>query len=204
MRRPGRRPLIDPTATPQTLASQDRIGPRMMRNAHKRAVAAGGHAVLFQRVGGTGRRGRMDAKEREESVMPEVFTGKVLIPGDQIDAYLAAMREAEEARTPFRETLDGLNREFGAFLEKKYSRKTVRKHTSVVELLIIFLTDYTDVERLEDVTRGMVNSQFRRWYRGKVLDRMDPDETRVALKKFFAFLDQEKGIHNPKALDALR
>ncbi len=48
--------------------------------------------------------------------MPEVFTGKVMIPGDQIDAYLAAMREAEEARTPFREMLDGLNREFGTFL----------------------------------------------------------------------------------------
>jgi hypothetical protein len=71
-------------------------------------------------------------------------------------------------------------------------------------LFSIFLCDYTDVERLEDVTRGMVNSHFRRWYRGKVLDRMDPDETRVALRKFFAFLDQDKGIHNPKALDALR
>jgi len=36
----------------------------------------------------------MDAKEREEReerAMPEVFTGKVLIPGDQIDDYLAAM-----------------------------------------------------------------------------------------------------------------
>ncbi len=31
--------------------------------------------------------------------MPEVFTGKVLIPGDQIDAYLAALKEAEEARS---------------------------------------------------------------------------------------------------------
>jgi hypothetical protein len=60
------------------------------------------------------------------------------------------------------------------------------------------------VERLEDVTRGMVNSHFRRWYRSKVLDRMDPDEIRVALKKFFAFLDREAGIHNPKALEALR
>ncbi len=60
------------------------------------------------------------------------------------------------------------------------------------------------MERLEDVTRGMVNSHFRRWYRRKVLDRMDTDETRVALKKFFQFLDQEKGIHNPKALEALR
>ncbi len=30
--------------------------------------------------------------------MPEVFTGKVLIPGDQIDDYLTALKEAEEAR----------------------------------------------------------------------------------------------------------
>jgi len=139
-----------------------------------------------------------------EGAMPEVYTSKVVIPGDQIDAYLAAMREAEEARAPFRELLTGLNDEFGVSLEKKYSRRTARKHTSVVDLFIIFLCDYTDVARLEDVTRGMVNSHFRRWYRSKVLDRMDPDETRVALKKFFGFLDQEKGIHNPKALDTLR
>jgi len=140
----------------------------------------------------------------EDGAMPEVYTGKVLIPGDQIDAYLAALKAAEEARAPFRELLEGLNGEFGASLEKKYSRKTVRKHTSIVDLFIIFLTEYTDVERLEDVTRGMVNSHFRRWYRRKVLDRMDPDEIRVALRKFFQLLDQEKGIHNPKALDALR
>jgi len=174
---------------------------------------AGGHGCLFQEVGGARQRSRLElwawslrqsSEGREESVMPEVYTGKVLIPGDQIDAYLAAMTVAEEARAPFREMLEGLNGEFGVSLEKKYSRKTMRKHTSIVDLFIIFLTDYTDVERVEDVTRGMVNSQFRRWYRGKVLDRMDPDETRVALKKFFAFLDQEKGIHNPKALDALR
>jgi len=33
---------------------------------------------------------------------------------------------------------------------------------------------------------------------------MDPDEIRVALRKFFQFLDQESGIHNPKALEAQR
>jgi hypothetical protein len=136
--------------------------------------------------------------------MPEVYTGKVVIPGDQIDDYLAAMKDAEEARAPFRAMLEGLNGEFGVSLEKKYSRRTMLKHTSIVELFIIFLSDYTDVERLEDVTRGMVNSHFRRWYRGKVLDRMDPDEIRVALRKFFQFLDQEGGIHNPTALDALK
>jgi site-specific recombinase XerD len=136
--------------------------------------------------------------------MPEVYTGKVLIPGDQIDDYLVALKEAEEARAPFRQSLEDLNVAFAASLDKKYSRRTVLKHTSVVDLFIIFLSDYTDVERLEDVTRGMVNSHFRRWYRGKVLDRMDADETRVALRKFFQFLDQERDIHNPKVLEALR
>ncbi len=136
--------------------------------------------------------------------MPEVYTGKVLIPGDQIDDYLVALKETEEARAPFRQSLEDLNVAFAASLDKKYSRRTVLKHTSIVDLFIIFLSDYTDVERLEDVTRGMVNSHFRRWYRGKVLDRMDADETRVALRKFFQFLDQERDIHNPKVLEALR
>jgi len=136
--------------------------------------------------------------------MPEVFTGKVLIPGDQIDDYLAALKKAEEARAPFRQALEDLNAAFAASLEQKYSRRTVLKHTSIIDLFIIFLTDYTDVERLEDVTRGMVNSHFRRWYKSKVLDRMDPAEIHVALRKFFQFLDQERDIHNPKALDALR
>jgi hypothetical protein len=131
-----------------------------------------------------------EAREGKEGrTVPEVYTGKVLIPGDQIDDYFAALKEAEETRAPFRQSLEDLNAAFAASLDKKYSRRTVLKHTSVVDLFIIFLTDYTDVERVEDVTRGMVNSHFRRWYQRKVLDRMDPAEIRVALKKFFQFLD---------------
>ncbi len=71
--------------------------------------------------------------------MPEVYTGKVLIPGDQIDAYLTALKEAEEARAPFRCSLDDLNAAFAASLDKKYSRRTVLKHTSIIDLFIIFL-----------------------------------------------------------------
>ncbi len=48
-------------------------------------------AVLWKYEHGPPRKGR---DEREGWVMPEVFTGKVLIPGDQIDAYLAALKEA--------------------------------------------------------------------------------------------------------------
>ncbi len=136
--------------------------------------------------------------------MPTVFTGKVVIPGDQIESYLEAMAAAEAARQPFREQLVGLGAEFEQYLAAKYSRRTARKHALIVEVFIDFLCDYTDVATLEDVTRGMVNSGFRQWYKRKVLSATDSDDLRVALKRFFQFLAAEKGIHNRKALEALR
>ena len=124
--------------------------------------------------------------------MPQVFTGKVAIPGDQIEAYLAARAEAEEAWRPFRRYLDGLRAEFEQHLAAKYSRKTVRKHAQIVAQFVDFLCDYTDVATIEEISRGMANSAFRQWYRRKVLDAATPDELRVALKKLFQFLATEK------------
>jgi hypothetical protein len=102
--------------------------------------------------------------------MPRVFTGKVVIPGDQLDAHFAALAGAEEARKPFRSRLTGMKSEFENYLATKYSRKTARKHALVVEIFIDFLCDYTDVASIEEVTRGMANSAFRRWYKSKVWD----------------------------------
>jgi len=58
--------------------------------------------------------------------MPRVFTGQVAIPGDQVEAYLAAL--AEEARCPFRQYLEGLRAEFEQYLAARYTRRTARKH----------------------------------------------------------------------------
>ena len=136
--------------------------------------------------------------------MPRVFTGKVAIPGDQVEAYLAALAEAEEVRRPFRQSLEGLRAEFEQSLTAKYSKRTARKHGGVIELFIHFLCDYTDVTALEDVTRGMANSAFRQWYKRKVWDATTADELRVALKRFFHFLETEQGLRNPKVRDSLR
>ena len=136
--------------------------------------------------------------------MPRVFTGKVAIRGDQVEGYLAALAEAEEARRPFRQHLEGLRAEFEQHLAARYSRKTVRKHVQIVALFVDFLCDYTDVETIEEITRGMANSAFRQWYKRKVLDAATPDDLRVALKRFFQFLAMEKGIHNPKVLASLQ
>jgi site-specific recombinase XerD len=139
-----------------------------------------------------------------EAVMAKVFTGKIAIPGDQIDQYLQAIEAAEAARLPFRQSLEQLNQEFAEFLATKYVPKTVRKHTNIVDLFIHFICGYTDVENLEELTKGMVNSHFRSWYKRKVLDSATESELRVALRKFFQFLDTEKGQTYHKVLDALK
>jgi len=136
--------------------------------------------------------------------MPKVFTGKVVIPGDKLDDYLQALEAAEKARAPFRQYMNALNAEFAEYLAAKYVPKTVRKHTGIVDLFINFIYQHTDVEQLEEITRGMVNSRFRSWYKKKVWDSATDNDLRVALRKFFQFLATEKGITNQKAMDALK
>ena len=136
--------------------------------------------------------------------MAKVFTGRVIIQGDKIDEYLEALQEAEAQQAPFRESLEKLNKEFAKFLAVKYVTKTVRKHTNIIELFIHFICGYTDVEKLEDITKGMVNSNFRSWYRRKVMDSATESDLRVALRKFFQFLATEKGIVHQKIMDTLK
>jgi site-specific recombinase XerD len=136
--------------------------------------------------------------------MVKVFTGKVMIPGDKIDEFFQAAKKAEEERKPFREYLENLKFEFEEYLFEKYTEKTARKHTKIIQMFIEFLCRYTDVENLEDVTKGMANSQFRQWYHRKVWDSSTDNDIKVAVRKFFQFLDSEKNIKNEKALSGLK
>jgi hypothetical protein len=70
-------------------------------------------------------------------------------------------------------------------LEKKYVAKTVRKHTGIVDLFIHFICGYTDVEKIEDISKGMVKGHFRAWYKRKVMDSATDNDLKVALRKFF-------------------
>ncbi|MBW2029398.1 MAG: hypothetical protein JRH06_17115 [Deltaproteobacteria bacterium] len=136
--------------------------------------------------------------------MAKVYTGKVMIPGDKIEEYFKLMAEAEKKREPFRQSLLDLNQEFYAFLQSKFSDRTARKHFSIVEMFVEFICRQTDVEKIEEITRGMVNTHFKNWWRRKVWDSTTPDELRVALRKFFVFLAEAKGIVNEKVLKALQ
>ena len=136
--------------------------------------------------------------------MAKVYTGKVIIPGDKLDEFFKMMQEAEERREPFRQSLLSLNSEFHQFLLTRYSERTARKHASIVELFVDFICRRTDVERIEEITRGMVNTHFKKWWKRKVWDSTSPDELTVALRKFFVFLATEKDIVNEKVLKALQ
>ena len=93
--------------------------------------------------------------------MAKVFTGKVLISGDNIKDYLQVMEKAEKEKQPFREMLDELNQEFEAYLTEQFSVRTARKHSCKVALFIDFLCWNTDVKSIDEITRGIANSPFQ-------------------------------------------
>lgn len=135
--------------------------------------------------------------------MAKVYTGRVMIPAGKVEEYFKIIANAEKKREPFRQYLLDLNDEFYEYLQSKLSQRTARKHSSIVGLFVDFICRQTDVEKLDEVTKGMVNTHFRNWWRRKVWDSTTPDELRVALRKFFRFLAEVKGIVNEKALNAL-
>jgi site-specific recombinase XerD len=131
--------------------------------------------------------------------MARVFRGKIAIPGDQMEAYFQALERFEKDKEPMRKQLEQCARDFELVLTQQYAPKTVRKHTAIIALFIDFVCWNTEVCRIEEITRGIANSYFRQWYLSKVGDRTE-SELKTAIKKFFQFLDQEKGITNEAVL----
>jgi hypothetical protein len=135
--------------------------------------------------------------------MARVFRGKVAIPGDQMDAYLDALGQFERAKAPLRTQLEQYARDFARALAQQYAPTTVRKHTAILALFIEFVSWQTDVQRIEEMTRGIANSAFRQWYLRKVGDRTE-SELKTTVRKFFEFLAQAKGIRNEAVLQSFR
>jgi hypothetical protein len=121
-----------------------------------------------------------------------------------VDEYLQDLEKHERARTNFRRSLQKLNGDFIRSLATKYTRRTVQKHRLILGCFTDYLCDYTDVNSLEEVTKGMVNSGFRRWYKSKVWDSTEAHELRSTLSKYFRFLAENKDVRNEKVLAALR
>src|SRR5215470_20353361 len=121
------------------------------------------------------------------------------IPGDQLEAYVEALGQWEQEKAPLRTQLEHGARDFTRALADHATPKTVRKHAAILTLFIDFVCWDTDVQRFDDITRGIANSQFRQWYHRKVGDRTD-SELKTTLKRFFSFLAAEKGLRNEAVL----
>jgi len=132
--------------------------------------------------------------------MAKVFKGQVSIPGDKIDEYFEAMKKAEEERAPFKLYIESLRDDFYNSLLEKYTENTARKHTGTITMFIEFLCRQTDVMSIEEITKSIANTYFRSWYKRKVWDSATDNDLKVGIKKFFQFLEKEKGITNNKVL----
>ena len=135
--------------------------------------------------------------------MARVVTGKIEIPGDKLSEYFQLLEDTERAKEPFRKQLEQLNHELEHSLQTKFSKKTARKHASIIHLFIDFVCWYTDVNSIDEITRGIANSYFRTWYRRKTGEGSE-SELKTAVKKFFQFLDKEKGITNEAVLKSFQ
>ena len=135
--------------------------------------------------------------------MAKVFSGRISIPGDQIDNYIEALGDREAEFKPLRNQLQQLNGEFEHFLALSFTPKTIRKHTNVIHLFIDFLEWHTDVNSIDDITRGIANSYFRKWYLRKIGDLRE-SEIKTSIKKFFRFLAEQKNIVNEPVLKSFK
>ena len=131
--------------------------------------------------------------------MTKVYAGNAQF--DSVEEYLSALEAWEQHRAPFKEKAERLSDEFIDYLEEQgLSKRTIRKHSQNIEIFIVYLTQYTDADDLATVRKGVVNTEFFRWYRRKVLHRMNQASLKSTSKKFFKFLAERKGIYNEKVL----
>jgi hypothetical protein len=79
------------------------------------------------------------------------------------------------------------------------SVRGISKHDQNIEIFIVYLTQYTDADDFTTVRKGVVNTEFFRWYRRKVLNRLDQASLQSTTKKL-KFLAERKDIYNEKVL----
>jgi len=102
-----------------------------------------------------------------------------------------------------RKCLEKLRKEFEIYLADKLAKRTVYKHVVIIGLLIDYLCFDCGVRDLDDITVGMVNSGFRKWHTSKIQDALE-SEIKSSVKKFFLFLEKEKGFANQKVMDSFK
>jgi|GEM_PF-1842858 len=88
--------------------------------------------------------------------------------------------------------------------EMNLSRKTAEKHMEDVNLLMFLLEGKSDADSFGKVTKGMLNSEFKKFVKHHILNRVDMDKVYYSLWLFFDFLKKKKENYSEEALEWLR
>lgn len=88
--------------------------------------------------------------------------------------------------------------------EMSLARKTAEKHMEDVNLLMFLLERKQGVDSFGKVTKGMLNTEFKKFVKRHILNRVDMDKTYYSLRLFFNFLKEKKEDYNEEALEWLR
>jgi hypothetical protein len=121
------------------------------------------------------------------------------MPVVTLEEYKEILQDFEGRFHPFKTELEVLNDKFLEMLMAKYTKKTAHKHTSNIELFIIYLESSKDIFDLKDLSKGKLNSRFRSWCRSKVWGADSDHEIKTSLKKFFKFVASLKNEHEAEA-----
>ena len=53
-----------------------------------------------------------------------------------------------------------MNEQLYDSLREKFTKRTAEKHTSNIELFIMYLCDSTNVIKVNDITKGILNTKY--------------------------------------------
>ena len=115
---------------------------------------------------------------------------KRIISGEQFEEFIKGNKKVDE----FEGFLLELNKEYEEFLSIKLTQKTVRKHIQISDLFINFLCFDNGISNFNEITVGIANSYFRKWFRSKIDPSFGETELKGSIKKFIQFLHVDKRI----------
>lgn len=102
-------------------------------------------------------------------------------------------RLANSANTElFRAELLLYQLQFEAYLLERLRPRTVNNHRAIIGMLIDYLCWDCQVSDFTQIKRGMVCSQFRRWYCGHTGEL--ESQAKASVKKFFTYLIERHQI----------
>ena len=119
--------------------------------------------------------------------------------------YKKQLNEQEQKRQGFDEYFSALSKEFYPYLKTLFDKKTAHDYRFVIDMLGYYLSRHTQIEKLEEVKKSMIDKVFIKWFNiNSTYYTIDKKLNKKILGLFFNFLKSKKSIVNEEALRFLK